>query len=68
MCGRAAGGAAPTGGWADTLAGMPRVVPDPALPEQLASLTLAAADGSTVRLGELWADQPRVLVHLRHFG
>lgn len=47
---------------------MPRVTPDPALPERLAPITLTAADDSTVRLGDLWADQPRVLVHLRHFG
>lgn len=47
---------------------MPRVTPDPALPERLASITLATADDSTVRLGDLWADQIRVLVHLRHFG
>ncbi len=47
---------------------MPRVTPDPDLPDRLADLVLPAADGTDVRLGALWAQQPRVLVHLRHFG
>lgn len=47
---------------------MPRTTPDPALPDRLAPIVLTEADGSAVRLGELWADAPRVLVHLRHFG
>jgi hypothetical protein len=47
---------------------MPRVSPDPQLPERLAPITLTASDGSSRRLGDLWADVTRVLVHLRHFG
>lgn len=47
---------------------MPRVTPDPSLPERLAPITLTDADGVSVRLGDLWAQRTRVLVHLRHFG
>lgn len=47
---------------------MPRVTPDPATSELLAPITLADADGVPVRLGDLWAQRTRVLVHLRHFG
>lgn len=47
---------------------MPRVTPDPALPERLAPITLTDAAGASVRLGDLWAQHTRALVHLRHFG
>ena len=38
------------------------------IPEQLASLVLYDADSTEYRLGDLWAEKPVVLVHLRHFG
>jgi hypothetical protein len=38
-----------------------------ALPE-LADITLPDQDGSPVRLADLWADKPVVLVWLRHYG
>lgn len=47
---------------------MPRVTPDPALPVRLAPITLTDAAGVSVRLGDLWGQRTRVLVHLRHFG
>lgn len=47
---------------------MPRVEPAPDLPARLAPITLPEADGGSVRLGDLWAHQPTILVHLRHFG
>lgn len=47
---------------------MPRVSSDPGLAARLAAITLPAADGSTVALGELWAERSVVLAHLRHFG
>jgi peroxiredoxin len=34
----------------------------------LADLTLPDADGQPVRLGDLWAKRPVVLVFLRHYG
>jgi len=34
----------------------------------LSDVSLASADGSTVRVGDTWHDQPIVLVFLRHFG
>jgi hypothetical protein len=34
----------------------------------LSNVSLPAADGTTVRLGDTWHDQPVVLVFLRHFG
>jgi hypothetical protein len=34
----------------------------------LSDVTLAGADGSRHRLGDLWRDRPIVLVFLRHFG
>jgi hypothetical protein len=34
----------------------------------LADLVLQDADGTGVRLGDLWAEQPAVLVWLRHYG
>lgn len=36
--------------------------------EALSSLELADPDGEIVRLGDLWADRPVVIVFLRHFG
>jgi hypothetical protein len=47
---------------------MPRVTPRPDLAADLADIALPAAAGGTVRLGDLWADRPAILVHLRHFG
>lgn len=47
---------------------MPRVTPAADLATTLAPIALTSAEGSTVRLGDLWARAPRVLVHLRHFG
>ena len=34
----------------------------------LEALSLPSADGETVRLGDLWAGRPVILVFLRHFG
>lgn len=34
----------------------------------LAGIVLDDVDGGQVRLGELWADRPAVLVFLRHYG
>jgi hypothetical protein len=34
----------------------------------LADITLPDHNGEPVRLGELWADRPAVLVWLRHYG
>ena len=34
----------------------------------LADLVVQDLDGSDVRLGSLWEDQPAVLVWLRHYG
>lgn len=34
----------------------------------LADLTLKDSQGAPVRLGDLWAERPLVLVFLRHFG
>ena len=36
--------------------------------DDLAELVLKAHDGTDVRLGDLWRDQPAVLVFLRHYG
>ncbi len=47
---------------------MIRHMPDPRTADVLADLTLDAADGNPVRLGDLWAARPVVLVFLRHFG
>lgn len=47
---------------------MPRRTPPSDLATTLAPMTLSDADGRVVRLGDLWAHAPRVLVHLRHFG
>lgn len=38
------------------------------VPEALADLEVLDPDGREVRLGELWADRPAVLVFVRHFG
>jgi hypothetical protein len=34
----------------------------------LSAVSLADADGTPHRLGDLWRDRPIVLVFLRHFG
>ncbi|MEX0657977.1 MAG: hypothetical protein WD080_02485 [Egibacteraceae bacterium] len=47
---------------------MPAVTPAPDLAARLAPMVLPEADGGTVELGSLWAVQPLLLVHLRHFG
>ena len=36
--------------------------------EQLAACVAQDIDGSDVRLGDLWQEQPVVLVMLRHYG
>ena len=36
--------------------------------DTLAGLSLADSSGAQHRLGDLWRDQPVVLVFLRHFG
>lgn len=36
--------------------------------EQLADIVLPDQDSNDVRLGDLWADGPVVLVWLRHYG
>jgi hypothetical protein len=44
---------------------------EPRAPEsvdELADVVLPDQDGSDVRLGDLWADQPALLVWLRHYG
>lgn len=38
------------------------------LAARLAPLVLPDADGSSLRLGSLWADAPAVVVFLRHYG
>ncbi|HEY6351846.1 MAG TPA: hypothetical protein VI636_20815 [Candidatus Angelobacter sp.] len=35
---------------------------------KLAAIVLPDVDGKKVSLGSLWADQPAVLVFLRHWG
>jgi len=35
---------------------------------RLAAVTLVSSDARAVRLGNLWAERPVVLVFLRHFG
>jgi hypothetical protein len=47
---------------------MPRVDPPADLAARLAPVELPEAAGGAVRLGQLWAERPAVLVHLRHFG
>ena len=36
--------------------------------EQFADQILVDPDGAEQRLGDLWTDQPQVLLFLRHFG
>lgn len=36
--------------------------------DALADVVLEDADGEDVRLGELWARRPAVVVFLRHYG
>jgi hypothetical protein len=36
--------------------------------DALAALVVQDVDGNDVRLGDLWADRPVVLVWLRHYG
>ena len=38
------------------------------VPADLANAEVTAEDGSTLRLGSLWADRPVVLAFVRHFG
>jgi hypothetical protein len=40
----------------------------PARADELADVVLQDADGDDVRLGELWAKRPAVVVFLRHYG
>jgi hypothetical protein len=47
---------------------MPRTTPPSDLSAALADLSLPAAGGGKVRLGDLWSQRPALLVHLRHFG
>jgi len=37
-------------------------------PTRLAGIELSSWDGASVRLGDLWAERPVVLVFIRHFG
>ena len=44
---------------------------EPRAPEtasELADVVLPDQDGNEVRLGDLWQDQPALLVWLRHYG
>jgi hypothetical protein len=47
---------------------MPRTQPPEDLAALLADIVLPQAHGDDVRLGDLWAQRPAILVHLRHFG
>ncbi|PRQ04326.1 AhpC/TSA family protein [Enhygromyxa salina] len=47
---------------------MTAVEPRPEIPEELSQITLVDADSNEYALGELWAERPVVLIHLRHFG
>jgi hypothetical protein len=40
----------------------------PAEPHPLEDLTALDIEGTSVRLGTLWAKKPAVLVFVRHFG
>jgi len=40
----------------------------PARADDLADMVLKDHQGEEVRLGDLWRDQPAVLVFLRHYG
>jgi hypothetical protein len=34
----------------------------------IANLTVLGADGGSVQVGTFWADQPAVLIWIRHYG
>jgi hypothetical protein len=40
----------------------------PARADALEDVVLEDSSGAEVRLGDLWADRPAVLVFLRHYG
>jgi hypothetical protein len=40
----------------------------PANADELAPIVLEDSNGADVRLGDLWADRPAVVVFLRHYG
>ena len=40
----------------------------PAIMQALADISLPDPEGSLHRLGDLWSDEPHVLLFLRHFG
>ena len=40
----------------------------PARADELADVVLQDHNGEDIRLGDLWRDQPAVLVFLRHYG
>jgi prostamide/prostaglandin F2alpha synthase len=40
----------------------------PARADELAEIVLQDHDGRTVRLGDLWSEEPAALVWLRHYG
>jgi hypothetical protein len=40
----------------------------PANADALADVVLEDSSGAEVRLGDLWAERPAVLVFLRHYG
>ncbi len=39
-----------------------------ALSEKLAGIILPDSQGHQIQLGSLWADNPAILVFLRHYG
>jgi peroxiredoxin len=45
-----------------------RVESRPEIPTELAGIELVDGDDRPVLLGQLWAERPVVLLHLRHFG
>lgn len=47
---------------------MGRVDPLDDLLQRLGPISLPEANGGRLRVGDLWADQTLILVHLRHFG
>ena len=40
----------------------------PAIMQALADISLPDPEGLLHRLGDLWSDEPHVLLFLRHFG
>ncbi len=42
--------------------------PTPNVTDALSDIALPDHDGREVRLGDLWRDEPVVLVWLRHYG